>query len=199
MALVTHVPVTCDEARGIRCPYTGKEHQIVMHICEDIVTYSVPDALDLSEPRVSISELYDVAGMRDGILGVVPPEEALVDPYDPKNTMTLVDGPSGYYLEGGFNPREATMNLAEFIRKLSRGERDISPAPAAQSVEHPGDFQESDDPNDKPHEAMDEFSQKIAEQMTRAMPGVDTTTRVSMSTTSKEKDRKPRGSSRSHK
>lgn len=199
MALVTHVPLTCDEARGIRCPYTGREHKIVMHICEDVVTYSVPDAFDLSEPRASIADLYDAAGMRDGILGAVPPEDALVDPYDPNTRLTLAEGPDGYYLEGGFNPREASMNLSEFIRKLSRGERNMGPAPAAQSVEHPGDFKESDDPNDKPHEAMDEFSQKIAEQMTQAMPGVSIATKVSMSVAESKGKGKGKGKGKSGK
>lgn len=171
MSQVSHVLLTCLEARGLKCPFTGKELQIYAHICDGVVTYSAPKAFTLREPRKDVALLYRYASMRNGIMGSVTMEQSLIDPYT-KEEFVLAEGADGtVWFEGGFDPRCACMSLAEFISKASCGTRVIDEPPPATSVEHPGDMTPNDD--GEVHNAVDEITEQAAHEIVNAIPGAN--------------------------
>lgn len=178
MATVNDIVIECPEARGIRCRFTGRPMEIVAHVCEGTVTYSVPKAFSLYEPQASVDLLYQRASMRDGMMGAVDRDECLVDPYSGKR-MSLRETPDGkFYFDGGFDPTCATMSLPELIRGLTG--KVVDAAPEATSIEHPGDL--TPDDSDLAHVQVEDLTEEAAEKMAKVIPGATRgRTTVSMS------------------
>ena len=165
MANVNHIKLTCPEARGLKCPYTGKEYVVYAHICDGLVTYNVPAAFTLRKPRKSAATLYHDASMRNGIYGAVDFNGSLIDPFT-KVQMSLREDKGEYWMEGGFDPTLGSLNFEDFIFKLSCGNRQLKKAEKATSVEHVGDM--TPDDSDAAHKVVDEETQKAAEEFIKA-------------------------------
>ena len=183
MALVSNIVIECPEAQGIKCKFTGRPTKIVAHVCEGVVTYSVPKAFSLYEPQASIDLLYQRASMRNGLMGVVDKEQCLIDPYTGKQ-MTLRETPDGrFYFDGGFDPACASLSLPDLIRNLTG--RTVESAPEAVSIEHPGDM--TPDDSDLAHKQVEDLTEAAAEKMVKVIPGATHgRTTVSMSTPSRK-------------
>lgn len=184
MAQVYNVAITCPEAQGIRCPYTGESLTVVAHVCEGIVTYSVPDAFTPAKPVVSLDELYALASRRDGRDEAVDNEGALVDPYSGRRMEVRETSDGRFYLAGGFDPTCATMSLPALTAGLTG--RKVDAAPKAESVEHVGDM--TPDDSDLAHKAVEDLTEEAGEKMAKVIPGATRgRTTVSMSRGGKRK------------
>lgn len=187
---VSHVEMTCAVAKGIRCPYTKNEYKVVMHICGDVVTYSAPGAFSLRTPRRTLKQLMDDASMRGGVRGAASGIDAATDAHTGE-TLVLAHDRRGYWFENAFDPSQATMDLATFLRALSCGERNVTAPDKAISIEHPGELTEDD--SDLAHKSCEELSQETADKMVRVMPGVThgrNTVSMSIGTVKKSKKQK---------
>ena len=181
MATVVDFSVTAREARGLTCPFTGKDLQIIGHIDGGLVVYNAPKAFSLAEPQKSIARLYARASMRNGVENSVSKDDAMIDPYT-GDRFTLASSPDGYFFRGGFNPRQGSMSLEDFILKASRGTRKISKPPVATSVDNvEADVPTPADDSQDPHKAVEEMSEKAAHEMAKAAGLDHGRTTVSMS------------------
>ena len=191
MSKATEINITAREARGIKCPFTGQELQIVGHIDGGHIVYNAPEAFSLAEPQASVERLYARASMRNGVEGAVSREEAMTDPYTGAR-FTLKQLPDGRFMfRGGFDPHRAMMSLAEFVKTASRGERAFGEAPKATSVEHIEDDVPTvaDDTND-PHKVVEEMSEKAAHDIAKAAGLDHGRTTVAVSRNAKAKGKK---------
>lgn len=165
--MVNRVKLTCPEVLGLKNPYDGKELVVVANICEGVVTYSAPDAFTVRKPQKTLSMLLRLASMRNGTYGSVEGDDVLVNPYDGTPMAIGMDDGGGVYLDGGFDPTVACMNLAEFVKGASCGMRILEEPPKAESVEHPGDM--TPDDSDSAHTVVDEETERAAHEMVKAM------------------------------
>lgn len=165
--MVNRVKLTCPEVLGLKNPYDGKELVVVANICEGVVTYSAPDAFTVRKPQKTLSMLLRLASMRNGTYGSVEGDDVLVNPYDGTPMAIGQDNEGGVYLDGGFDPTVACMNLAEFVKGASCGTRILEEPPKAESVEHPGDM--TPDDSDSAHTVVDEETERAAHEMVKAM------------------------------
>lgn len=184
--MVNRVRLTCPEAVGIRNPYDGNEMAIYANICEGVVTYSAPDTFTLRKPCKSAASLYRLASMRGGVAGSAEGDEVTTNPYDGL-PLELKESKDGFWFDGGFDPTVASMDLAEFIRLASCGERIIETPPEATSIEHPGDM--TPDDSDAAHKVVDEETERAAHEMVHAM-GADKG-HVSVGCEGRDKPEKP--------
>lgn len=182
MAGTTDIVITDPCVRGLRCPFTGRDLEIVGHIGGGHVTYNAPGAFSLAEPQESIGRLYARASMRNGVEGVLTREESMVDPYTGRR-LSLVAHPDGRFsFRGGFDPRRGCLSLADFVKAASCGRRDIGAPPAATSVPHALEDVPRQDDAGSPHEAVEEMSEKAAHDIAKAARLDKGRTTVSMST-----------------
>ena len=111
--------VTVPRARGIKCPYTGKEIDVFLTVGNGAVLYSCPGAFTLREPVGSLAELQDRASMRNGMHGAADGARRPVCAYTGQKLL-LRELPGGrYFYAGGFNPRQAYRNLDELLYFLT--------------------------------------------------------------------------------
>lgn len=171
MALVKRFPLTCDEARGLTCPFTGKELVIYANVCEGVVTYNAPKAFSLHTPRASLDALLRDASMRNGVYGVVSPEDIYKDPYSGDDFTVVKTDDGKYYFQGGWDPQLPSFSLADCIRNLSCGKRVLDAAPKAESVEHIAELKPDD--SDSAHVVVDDLTEKAAQEIVNVIPGVN--------------------------
>ena len=169
MAKTTDIVITDRAARGLKCPFTGEELAVVGHVADGRVVYNAPEAFSLSEPQASVERLYARASMRGGVEGAVSRAESLTDPYTGRR-LVLDRLPDGRYrFRGGFDPRRATLSLADFVRQASRGERSVGAAPEAKSVERvEEDVPTPADDSHDAHKLVEEMSDRAAHEVARA-------------------------------
>lgn len=179
--------VTVPRARGIKCPYTGKEIDVFLTVGNGAVLYSCPGAFTLREPVGSLAELQDRASMRNGVCGAADGARRPVCAYTGERLLlrTLPDG--RFFYAGGFNPRQAYRNLDELLWLLTmRGGNTTrprpGPTPPVEAVREapPSRPDAVIDPSDATLEAMEKLA---SEHMERG-------TMVSMSVTKGNKKRK---------
>ena len=99
--------------RGLVCPYTGKKVAVRVVAGAGLPMFFSPDAFDPSMPMDSAEELMRLVGMRDGMMGALPPGRETVCPYSGKQ-MTLRSGKAGFWFDGGFSPSRLVEGAARF-------------------------------------------------------------------------------------
>lgn len=111
--------VTVPRARGIKCPYTGKEIDVFLTVGNGTVLYSCPGAFTLREPVGGLAELQDRASMRNGVCGAADGTKHPRCAYTGEKLL-LRNLPDGrYFYAGGFNPRQAYRDLDELLYFLT--------------------------------------------------------------------------------
>lgn len=99
--------------RGLTCPYTGRKVTVRVVAGAGQPMFFSPDAFDPSMPVGSAAELMRLVGMRDGVMGALPPGGETACPYTGRQ-MTLRSGRAGFWFDGGFSPGRPVEGAARF-------------------------------------------------------------------------------------
>lgn len=167
--------------RGIRCAYTGRPVSVrVVALDGKEPMFFSPDAFDPSIPVSSLKELLLKAGTRDGVMGALADEKALVCAYT-GSPMSIGKTPEGlFFLRGGFRPGCPVRGAAEFnYRMRMRGgvsevDKPGEPARVSMSVSEPAPRAESEKIVDR------DIALAYAEEALKDAPGLPRRTVVSV-------------------
>ncbi|MFA7120814.1 MAG: hypothetical protein WC277_05000 [Bacilli bacterium] len=99
--------------RGLTCPYTGRKVTVRVVAGAGQPMFFSPDAFDPSMPVESAAELMRLVGMREGVMGALPPGGESACPYTGRQ-MTLRSGRAGFWFDGGFSPGRPVEGAARF-------------------------------------------------------------------------------------